>query len=105
MASVALQHPDLAARQLEDAVKKYNMTGVAIAANAAGEELGSARLDPFWAKVQEVGALVFIHPQGDGRFERDRAYPAGFYDRLRGMGNLGNVIGYPMETTPSPSPT
>ena len=98
-ATVALQHPDLAAKQLEEAVTKFHMPGAAIAGNIAGEELGSPRFDPFWAKVQELQAVIFIHPQGEGGGFEGRSYPAGFYDRLKGMGNLGNVIGYPMETS------
>ena len=98
LATVALQFPDLAAQQLEDAVKKYSMPGVAISGNIAGEELGPKRFDPFWAKVQDLGSVVFVHPQGDGRFDGDR-YPAGFSDRIRGMGNLGNTIGNPLETS------
>src|SRR6185436_7999012 len=35
-ASVALQHPDLAAEQLEEGVKKYGLRGAAIGGNVAG---------------------------------------------------------------------
>jgi aminocarboxymuconate-semialdehyde decarboxylase len=98
-ATVALQFPDLAAQQLEEAMTKHKMPGAAIAGNIAGEELGSPRFDPFWAKVQELQGVIFIHPQGEGGGFEGRSYPAGFYDRLRGLGNLGNVIGYPMETS------
>jgi aminocarboxymuconate-semialdehyde decarboxylase len=98
LATVALQFPDLAAQQLQEAVKNQGMPGVAIAANIAGEELSSPKHDPFWAKVEELKAFVFIHPQGEGGFD-GRSYPAGFYERLRGFGNLSNVIGYPVETS------
>ena len=63
-ATVALQHPDLAAQQLEDG-KKLGLRGAAIGGNVNGEELSSRRLDPFWAKAEELGAPIFIHPQGD----------------------------------------
>ena len=38
----------------------------------AGMELGDAALRPFWAKAEELGAVVYIHPGGnrDRRFKR-----------------------------------
>jgi aminocarboxymuconate-semialdehyde decarboxylase len=87
-ASVALQHPDLAARQLEDG-KKLGLRGAAIAGHVNGEELSSPRLDPFWAKAEELGALIFIHPQGIPELQK----------RFQGNGYLSNVIGNPLETT------
>src|SRR5262249_41130063 len=52
LASVALQHPEIAAEQLEDAVKKLGLRGVGIAGHAGGEVPSSAKYDPFWTKVQ-----------------------------------------------------
>src|SRR5262245_3580415 len=40
-ASVALQHPDMAARQLEHAVKKLGLRGAAIGGSVDGEELSN----------------------------------------------------------------
>ncbi len=91
LASVALQHPDLAAEQLEEAVKKLGLRGVGIAGHAGGEVPSSPKFDPFWAKVQELGVLVFVHPGGADNVLRDGA--------LRGRGDLGNIIGNPLETT------
>ena len=89
LASVALQHPDLAAQQLEDA-RTLGMRGAAIGASVEGEELSSSRFDPFWAKAEALGTLIFIHPQ---------SAPGGLSARLQGNGMLGNVIGNPLETT------
>ena len=89
LASVALQHPDLAARQLDEAVKQRGMRGAAIGGSINGEELSSARFDPFWAKAQELDALIFIHPQGFPEIQ----------GRVKGNGFLSNVIGNPLETT------
>jgi len=91
-ATVALQHPDLAAEQLEEAVKKYGLRGAAIGGNVAGEEISDPKFHPFWAKAEELGVVVFIHPQGDGA-------PAQLGQRFKGNGYLGNVIGNPLETT------
>jgi aminocarboxymuconate-semialdehyde decarboxylase len=88
-ATVALQHPDLAVDQLEEGVKKLGLRGASLGANINGEELSSPRFDPFWAKAEELGALVFIHPQGVPELQK----------RLQGNGMLTNVIGNPLETT------
>jgi predicted TIM-barrel fold metal-dependent hydrolase len=42
-ATVALQHPDLAAAQLEDGVKKYNLRGAAIGGSVNGEEISDPK--------------------------------------------------------------
>ena len=88
-ATVALQYPDLAAEQFEEGVKKHGLRGAAIGASVNGEELSDEKFHPFWAKAEQLGALVFIHPQGNADLEK----------RLRGNGGLGNVIGNPLETT------
>jgi aminocarboxymuconate-semialdehyde decarboxylase len=91
MATVALQHPDLAADQLEQAVKKLGLRGAAIGGSVEGQELSDRKFDPFWAKAEELGVLLFMHPQpAPGTTQNDR---------LRGRGGLGNTIGNPLETT------
>ncbi|OFW14420.1 MAG: hypothetical protein A3F70_18935 [Acidobacteria bacterium RIFCSPLOWO2_12_FULL_67_14] len=101
LASISLQHPDLAVQQAEHAVAKLGMPGIALPGNIAGEELSSPRFDPFWAKVQELGVPVFVHPQVEGGgFEEGRSFPAAMFEtRLAGSGNLSNTIHHPMETT------
>ena len=91
-ATVALQHPDLAALQLEEGVKKYGLRGAGIGGSVNGEELSDPKFHPFWAKVEQLGVLVFIHPQGAG-------VAAEIPSRLKGNGLLDNVIGNPLETT------
>ncbi|HYL39583.1 MAG TPA: amidohydrolase family protein [Bryobacteraceae bacterium] len=88
-ASVALQHPDLAVEQLEEGVKKLGLPGAAIGGSVNGDELSDPKFDPFWAKAEELGVPVFIHPQGAPELQK----------RLRGNGFLTNVVGYPLETT------
>lgn len=87
-ATVALQYPEMAAQQLENG-KKLGLRGAAIGGNINGEEISAARFDPFWAKAEELGALIFIHPQGIPELQK----------RLQGNGYLSNVIGNPLETT------
>ena len=91
-ATVALQHPELAAEQLEEGVKKYGLRGAGIGGNVDGAEISDPRFHPFWAKAEQLGVVVFIHPQGDGA-------PAQLQGRFKGNGYLGNVIGNPLETT------
>jgi aminocarboxymuconate-semialdehyde decarboxylase len=90
-ATVALQHPDLAAAQLEEGVKKYNLRGAAIGGSVAGEEISDPKFHPFWAKAEALGVLVFIHPQGAAELNATT--------RLKGNGGLDNIIGNPLETT------
>jgi aminocarboxymuconate-semialdehyde decarboxylase len=91
-ASVALQHPDLAAQQLEDGVKKYGLRGAAIGGSVNGQEISDPKFHPFWAKAEQLGVLVFIHPQAGGA-------TTDIAGRLKGNGYLSNVIGFPLETT------
>ena len=90
-ASVALQFPDLAAQQLERGMKAMGLRGAAIGGSVGRLELADPKFHPFWAKAEELGAVVFIHPQASGT--------APFTERLKGNGMLGNVIGNPLETT------
>jgi len=88
-ASVALQFPDLAVQQLEHAIKTLHMGGVAVGASVAGDEFSDPKFHPFWAKCEELGILIFIHPQSTP----DLA------PRLQGNGWLANTIGNPLDTT------
>jgi aminocarboxymuconate-semialdehyde decarboxylase len=90
-ATAALQHPELAAEQVEYAVKTLGFRGVGVGGSVAGEELANPRFHPFWVKCEELGVLVFMHPLGTRELE-----PSG---RLAGSGLLTNTIGNPLETT------
>ena len=91
MASLALQHPDLAAEQLEQAVTKLGLRGAAIGGSVEGQELSDRRFDPFWAKAEQLGVLLFMHPQPAPGTTQNM--------RLQGRGGLGNTIGNPLETS------
>lgn len=88
-ASVALQYPDLAVQQLVDGVKRLGLRGAAVGASVAGKEFSDPVFHPFWAKAEELGVLIFIHPQSTP----DLA------PRLKGNGWLANTIGNPLDTT------
>jgi aminocarboxymuconate-semialdehyde decarboxylase len=89
LGAVALQHPDLAAEQMDYAVKKLNMRGFQIDSSVNGELLSAPKFEIFWAKAEELGILILIHPGG----------AVGTAPRFPGNGFLDNVIGHPLETT------
>lgn len=91
MVSTSLQFPELAAQQLEDGVKRLGMRAAAIGGHVNGESLSLPKFDPFWAKAAEHGVIVFMHPGGAENILRDGT--------LGERGDLGNIIGNPLETT------
>jgi len=88
-ASLPLQSPELAVQQLEEAVKKFGLRGAAIGGSFNGEDFSNARFHPIWAKAEELGAVLFIHPQSTPELAK----------RFAGNGWLSNVIGNPLDTT------
>jgi aminocarboxymuconate-semialdehyde decarboxylase len=87
LGTAALQHPELAAEQLEHAMRQLGLKGIEISTSVNGEELDSDRLLPLWKKAEKLGAIVFIHPFGTTLGERVSS------------GYLSNIIGQPLETT------
>lgn len=85
-ATIALQYPDLAVAQLEEGVKKLGLRGVSVGAHVEGMELADPKFHPVWAKAEEMGCLVFIHPVPESN------------KRLAGNGGLSNTIGFPLDT-------
>jgi aminocarboxymuconate-semialdehyde decarboxylase len=91
LTSPALQFPDLAVQQLEHAVKNLNMRGAAVGGHVQGEPLSLPKFDPFWAKAQELGVMVYLHPNDAANVVKP--------DALSGRGDLVVIIGMPLETT------
>ena len=88
-ASLTLQAPDLAVQELETAVRKQGLKGAAIGGTANGEAFSDPKFYPVWAKAEDLGVPLFIHPTGIPELAK----------RLSGNGFLTNTIGYPLETT------
>src|SRR5207244_11101836 len=63
-ASLTLQAPDLAAQELETAVKKQGLKGAAIGDIVNGVEFSDPKFHPVWAKAEELGVPLVIHQQG-----------------------------------------
>jgi aminocarboxymuconate-semialdehyde decarboxylase len=88
-ASLTLQAPDLAVQELETAVKKQGLKGAAIGGTVNGEAFSDPKFHPVWAKAEELGVPLFIHPTGILELAK----------KLAGNGWLTNTVGYPLETT------
>ncbi|MFL6692327.1 MAG: amidohydrolase family protein [Ramlibacter sp.] len=89
LGSVPLQNAELAVRELDYAVKNLGLRGVAICTNVNGKNLTDASLglEPFFARCEELGVLIFMHPLG--WTEADRLTNHYF----------NNVIGNPLDST------
>jgi aminocarboxymuconate-semialdehyde decarboxylase len=85
--TVPLQDGHEAASELEHCMRKLGFKGVQILTNVAGNELSDPAYAPFWAKAEELDAVVLIHPVGFTGGERLKR----FY--------FSNVIGNPLDTT------
>ncbi|HZQ00723.1 MAG TPA: amidohydrolase family protein [Reyranella sp.] len=88
-ASLTLQAPDLAVQELETAVKKQGLKGAAIGGTVNDLAFSDPKFHPVWAKAEELGVPLFIHPQGLPELNK----------RLAGNGWLGNTISNPLETS------
>lgn len=91
LSSVALQHPELAAEQLEYAVAELGLKGASVGGHVNGVVPSGPEFDPFWAKAETLDVPVFVHPTGASNLVKSGA--------LAGRGDLGNIIGNPLETT------
>jgi aminocarboxymuconate-semialdehyde decarboxylase len=71
LGTVPLQDPDLAVSELNYCVKKLGLRGVEINPSVNGMDLSDGRLalEKFFAKVQELDVIIFMHPIG---FTRSR---------------------------------
>jgi aminocarboxymuconate-semialdehyde decarboxylase len=81
---VPLQHPRQAVRALDHALE-LGLLGVEISSHAPGRDLSDPAYEPLWARAEETGAILFLHPFGCTLDERlDRWY-------------LSNTVGQPTE--------
>src|SRR3954471_4957958 len=62
LAMVPMQAPDLAVRELERAAKLPGIKGVYLATNVNGEELYERKFWDVYAKCEELGWAIFLHP-------------------------------------------
>ena len=88
-ASLPLQFPDAAVRELDYAIMKLGMKGVAVGGSVSGTDFSDPQFHPVWARAEELGATLFIHPQSTPELAK----------RFKGNGWLSNTIGNPLDTT------
>lgn len=88
-ASLPLQFPDAAVRELDYAITKLGMKGAAIGGSVSGTDFSDPQFDPVWARAEALGATLFIHPQSTPELAK----------RFKGNGWLSNTIGNPLDTT------
>ena len=89
LGTVPLQDVSLAVSELEHCVKKLGMRGVEINPSVKGMDLTDAKLklDAFFAAVQALDVIIFMHPIGFTHGQR-------LVDHY-----FSNIIGNPLETT------
>ena len=85
--TVPMQVGQEAASELEHCARVLGFKGVEILTNVAGKELSDPEFAPFWAKAEQLGMLVVIHPNG---FTEGKRLAKHYFN---------NVIGNPFETT------
>jgi aminocarboxymuconate-semialdehyde decarboxylase len=88
-ASLPMQAPELAVQMLDHAVRQLGLKGAAIGGTVLGRDFCHLEFHPVLAKAQELGAMLFIHPQTTPELAA----------RFKGNGFLSNVIGNPLDTT------
>jgi aminocarboxymuconate-semialdehyde decarboxylase len=86
LAMVPMQAPDLAVRELERAAKLPGMKGVYLATNVNGEELDERKFWDLYAKCEELGWAIFLHPVDTIGLDRTKKY------------YLKNLCGNPYDT-------
>lgn len=84
--NLPLQHVAYSVKELGRMMGELGHKGVRISTNIAGGELSDPRLDPFWAKAEATGAIIWLHPQGFTQPERMQDY------------FMTNVVAQPLET-------
>ncbi len=87
LATLPLQNTEMALAEMQRCVKDLGMRGIEISTNVNGDELSDPRLAPVFAKAEELGLVIFIHPEGFTQPDR----MAGHY--------LINLVGHPLEST------
>ncbi len=87
LGTVPFQAPELAVAELERLHKSLGLKGIEIAGSVQGDDYSDPKFRPIFAKVEELGLLMFMHPTGFTHTQR------------MGPWHLGNLIGNPLEST------
>jgi aminocarboxymuconate-semialdehyde decarboxylase len=86
MATLPMQAPQLAVEEVARAAKLPGIRGVYMGTHVNGRNLDEKEFFPVYAKCEELGLPIFLHPVAPTGRERMRKY------------HLGNFLGNPLET-------
>jgi aminocarboxymuconate-semialdehyde decarboxylase len=87
LGTVPMQDSAEAVKELDRCMGELGFKGVQLLTNVHGKELSDPAFAPFWARAEQLGALVVLHPNGFTEGERLRRF------------NFNNTIGNPFDTT------
>jgi aminocarboxymuconate-semialdehyde decarboxylase len=86
LCTAPLQDADMAVAELERCIREHGTRGVEISTNVNGQDLTRCELEKFFARVEELDVMIFIHPIGTS-----------FKDRMSDH-YFRNTIGHPLES-------
>ncbi len=87
LATLPMQSPEAAAKELRRAVRELGLGGAMIGSHLGERNLDDPAFEPIWQVADELGALIFVHPHDAALGPRTKAY------------YLSNLIGNPVNTT------
>lgn len=86
-AVLPMQDLERSIREIERVVRELGMTAIEVGTNINGMELDDRRLSDFYKKVEELDAVIFVHPYDVVGINRMQEY------------FLRNIVGNPFETS------
>ena len=87
LATLPMQSPAAAAKELRRAVQSLGLRGAMLGSHVDGRNLDDPEFEQIWEVADELGVLIFIHPQKAAGADRTKSY------------YLSNLIGNPLDTT------
>src|SRR3954471_8710550 len=86
LATLPMQDVGAAIDELERSVTKLGLKGAELDTNVNGEQWDEAKFRPFFKAAEQMGAVLFYHPQPQNNFLRDRV------PRYRLFNSLGVIL-------------
>lgn len=87
MGVAPLHHAGNSITEMERAVGDLDLRGIRFPTEINGMELSDPFLEPFWDAAEQLGTMIYVHPQGFTHPQRLKPY------------YMTNVVGNPLETT------
>ena len=82
MATLPMQDVPAAIKELEHAVTKLGLKGAELDTNVNGEQWDEPKFLPFFKAAEQMGAVLFYHPQPQNNFLRARNPRHGLFNSL-----------------------